>query len=231
MTLPRSTYLANITSRGYDLISKPYDLSPMYDEIIAEVQLAKDGTSVFGYGQIPSGAILLEANFSLTTHGSAMESSTRPTRFAFAFTASSTGESVDCQILFTRGAAHFSCNRANATGGWSNPRFMPTMSRTNISSIAGDTGKWSVEAVIDRSILEIFLNGGVDAGAMTVFPEGRLDRVNVVTEGTEGVLNVRLRIRGLRSGWASGSAEGSGKVGHGNGGKEKAVFEDSREDL
>lgn len=59
---------------------------------------------------------------------------------------------------------------------------------------------------MDRSILEVFLNRGEDVGTMTMFPENRLDQVVVSADGLEGIVDVSIRVTGLRSGWAMASA-------------------------
>lgn len=72
-------------------------------------------------------------------------------------------------------------------------------------------GTFTLEGVIDRSILEVFLDHGRSTGTMTFFPEGVLDTVAIKTAGlNEGVV-VSVAVWGLKSTWA-GKANAEGLV-------------------
>ena len=69
--------------------------------------------------------------------------------------------------------------------------------------------------MLDRSLLEVFLNGGQNSGTMSFFPEGRLDSLVVGTEGLNEGVEVGVRVWGLESTWA-GEGDGEGKGNNGS---------------
>lgn len=63
--------------------------------------------------------------------------------------------------------------------------------------------------MLDRSVLEVFLNNGEEVGTMTFFTEGMLDTVVIGTRGMSEGVEVQAEVWGLRSGW-EGTSNGTG---------------------
>jgi beta-fructofuranosidase len=65
---------------------------------------------------------------------------------------------------------------------------------------------------MDRTILEAFVNGGIDAGTMIFFPSRRLDTIVLKIDALESEDFVDFEAWGLKSGWsASGNRESADK--------------------
>jgi beta-fructofuranosidase len=204
MSLPRRTRLANVTRIGYDLISTPYDLSAAYSCKVASNSSFGNGSIVLDYSAIPSGALYFKVNVSsLPTNG------TGTGNLNFTFSASSTNESVSGSYFFS-GDTPFWLNRGN-TKGFDNPFFTDRFSYNK--PIAQD-GIFLLEGVLDRSILEIFLNSGEAGATTTFFPEGPLNMVRIATAGLNDGVLVQFEIWALKSVWAD-IATSDGIV-HGN---------------
>lgn len=80
-----------------------------------------------------------------------------------------------------------------------------------------DTQTFRLTAVIDRSILEVFLDNGLRCGTMTFFPEGELDTLAVASGGLNPGVNVAVDVYGLKSGWTgvqgmNGTVYGNSKM-------------------
>jgi beta-fructofuranosidase len=72
MSLARTTRLANITRIGYDLISTPYNISPVCSCEVASNRSFGNGSLLIDYSAIPSGALYFKFNeSSISTDGTA----------------------------------------------------------------------------------------------------------------------------------------------------------------
>ncbi|KAH0542877.1 hypothetical protein FGG08_002737 [Glutinoglossum americanum] len=191
MSLPRAYELTNATRRPYQLISKPYDLTPLYTSQLASSSSLANGTVLIDYSHIPSGALYFRATIShipfINTTGTAN----------FTFTSSTTGESLRGGF-FLGGDALFWLDRSGIRGFAENPFFTDKFSTSNPIEASGE---WAVEGVVDRSVLEVFLDGGVQSATVVCFPEGRLDGMGWVTGGLNDGVEVGLEVWGLESGW------------------------------
>jgi hypothetical protein len=56
---------------------------------------------------------------------------------------------------------------------------------------------------MDRSILEVYLNGGVKTGTITVSPSSPLDTVHWQTNKIPQWANLKVTVQGLRAGWGA----------------------------
>lgn len=219
MSVARTHYLANITSTGYNLISEPYNIAPMYDYLLSSERGLGNGSLVVDYSSLSSGAVSFVLNVTTST------SSASNASVEIDFISSSTGESITLALGLlsvslssntSATAASFEMSRANITG-WTNGAAFPTFALTNLvpfSSKEQDHGDSKIETyeirgIMDRTILETFLNGGVDAGTMIFFPTGRLDTIVLKISGLGGWVD--FEAWGLRSGRCSAIA-GNGTV-------------------
>ena len=202
MSLPRRNVLANVTRIGYDLVSIPYDLTPLQSSTTPLVNRSDLANSSFtlDYGtSVPSGALYFTLTiFNIPPNAIAMGTAN------FTFSSSATGENINGGF-FLGGDTPFFINRGGILG-FDNPFFTDKFS-TN--TIIDATGTWVLRAVIDRSVLEVFLDEGQKSATTTFFAEGLLDTLVVGTAGiNEGVV-AECVVYGLDSAWeAEESASG-----------------------
>jgi beta-fructofuranosidase len=62
MSLPRRNYLTNITRLGWDLVSLPYDISPVLGDVLAANTSLGNGTVFVDYSTIESNALYFAVN-------------------------------------------------------------------------------------------------------------------------------------------------------------------------
>ncbi|KAG7005833.1 invertase 2 [Physcia stellaris] len=189
MSLPRLNVLANTTRGPYTLVSIPYDLSGLYT---TPYSLANTTT----------------ANSSPQHHQHPPANTTGTANFTFL--SSVTGESVRGG-LYLGGDTPFFLNRGYVRG-FENPFFTDKFSVTNL--VDTDTRSARVEVVIDRSVVEVFLDGGVRSATATFFPTGGLDTVIVATAGLNQGVGVQVGVWGLESAWAAEVEGGMGEMGN-----------------
>jgi beta-fructofuranosidase len=226
MTVARTHYLANITSTGYNLISEPYNIAPMYDYLLSSEKGLGNGGLAVDYSSLSSGAVSFVLNVTTSTSAASNAS------VEIDFTSSSTGESITLSLNLLSGsssanttatAARFEMSRANITG-WTHSAAFPTFALTDLlpfsSTELDESGskmeRYEIRGIMDRTILEAFVNGGVDAGTMVFFPNGRLNTIVLKIGGLGSGSWVDFEAWGLSSGWSSAQAgNGAGGVDRG----------------
>lgn len=193
MSLPRVNYLTNVTRLGITMVSKPFDLTPIIEEELAATDALQNSSLFYNYGTEGSGAVYFQINATnlppANTTGTAN----------FTFQSSVSGESVRGGFYFG-GDVPFWLDRGEVRG-FDNPFFTDKFSTNNLLS----EGRWTVEGIIDRSILEVFLDGGEQSATITFFPTQRLDTVLLSTAGLNPGVQISARIWSLESTWASNS--------------------------
>ena len=195
MSLPRWNVLANTTRMSYTLLSYPYSLEPIHttSSPIAHSASLVNTSLIHDYGTtVPSGALA----FSLNITGIPPVNATGTANFTFL--SSVTGESLRGGF-FLGGDTPFWIDRG-AVRGYDNP-FLTDKFSTN-SLIDPDTRTFRLLGVIDRSILEVFLDNGAKAATVTFFPEGELDTLVLGTGQLDEGVGVRAEVYGLKSTWA-----------------------------
>ena len=101
--------------------------------------------------------------------------------------------------FYLGGDTPFFINRGGIKG-FDNPFFTDKLSTNNIIN---SNGTWTVMGVIDRSILEVFLDGGDRSATNTFFPQEPLDTMTFGTEELNAGVQVTLTVRSLKSTWQS----------------------------
>jgi beta-fructofuranosidase len=192
MCLPRKVHLANVIRLRYDLVSYPYDLEPLYPREFAQASSFANKSLTIDYSSFESGALYFKINMS-----SIPSDGTAGRTLNFTFTASSTNESVSGDY-FPSGNTAFWINRGK-TYGFDNPFFTDKFS-TNAD--IGKNGLFMLEGVVDRSILEVFINGGQSSATTTFSPVGKLETLVVATGDLNGVIMADIEVWVLRSAWA-----------------------------
>lgn len=207
MTLPRRTRLANVTRTGWDWINTPYDLSPQYDTAIANNTNLGNGSVLLDYSSVSSGALYFQCNVSNLPNSSYSQGTLN-----FTFSSSSTRESVSGGMFFG-GDTPFWLSRGKVLGfGETNPFFTDKFS---VANPINAEGTFTLEGVIDRSILEVFLDGGRNSATTTFFPEGVIDNLEIRTAGLNAGVGVSVMVWGLKSAWAEMASEDGTVYGNG----------------
>lgn len=206
MSLPRVNYLTNATRVGYRLVSLPYDLSPVISsEPIQSNDNLGNGTVLVDFTDLESKVIYLELNI---TNIPAVNASGTAN---FTFLSSITGESLSGgQYLF--GDNPFWLDRGQLRGFDSDPFFTDKFS-TNVL-YDPETSAFTMSAVLDRSLFEVFLQGGEQSATISLFPEQPLDLMVLRTAGLNEGVGVSAAVWGLDSAWADYTDENGTVVGN-----------------
>ena len=207
MTVPRQNVLANTSRSPYTLLTYPYDYTPLYTTptSLANSTSLLNSSLLYDYSTtVPSGAIAFSINITSIPLANA------PGTANFTFLSSTTGEMIKGGIFlgggngdtplwldrgYARGFDNVFFNNRFSTDVWLDP----------------DTQTVRLLGILDRSILEVFLNNGVKAGTMVFYTEGELDTGIIGTNDLSMGVGVSAEIWGLQSEW-SGQESGNGSV-------------------
>ncbi|KAL8970383.1 MAG: hypothetical protein Q9197_003833 [Variospora fuerteventurae] len=190
MSLPRYNVLANTTRGDYTFVSLPYDLSPLYTMTspLANSTSLANASLLYDYSRtVPSGAL----TFNMTVTSIPAENVTGTTNFTFM--SSVTGESIRGGF-YLGGDTPFFINRGYIRG-FDNPFFTDKFSTNNLVSV--DTQTFRLQVVIDRSIMEVFLDNGLRSATTTFFAEGELDTLIVSSAELSPGIAVSVDVYGL----------------------------------
>ncbi|KAI9055285.1 hypothetical protein LZ554_000247 [Drepanopeziza brunnea f. sp. 'monogermtubi'] len=207
MTLPRRAHLVrNVTRTGWALVGAPYDLAPLHDTQLALDDNFGNGTILADYSSVSSGALYFQVNVTGLPRPALARGSLN-----FTFSASSTRESISGGFYFGgvpgsfRYDNPFWVSRHNLLGfAETNPFFTNRFSNANVLN---PDGTFTLEGVIDRSMLEVFLDGGRSTGTTVFYPEGVLDTMDLrIRDLNDGVV-VSVAVWGLKSTWAGQASE------------------------
>ncbi|KAI1268804.1 glycoside hydrolase family 32 protein [Xylariaceae sp. FL1019] len=196
MTLPRANYLVNATRIGLVMANEIYDLGPVLDTPLNESTIG-NGSVLVDYSSVDSGAIYIDVN--VTGINTTLVSTYSTLNLSF--TSPATGETLQSGFFFGGDNAFF-VNRG-LIRGFDNIFFTDKFSTADVYSGGSiSLASWRMQAVLDRSMFEVFLDNGVHAGTVLFYPEQPLSLLNLVTrdlpEGTE----VSVSVRALKSAWA-----------------------------
>ncbi|KAL1625747.1 Invertase [Diplodia seriata] len=187
MSLPRRNYLANTYRVGWTLVSLPYDLSPVIGSELGSNDSLVNASLVVDYSSVASNAIYFEANVTGLPSSVSNISSTATLNFTALSPVS--GESVSGGYFFG-GDNPFWLDRGK-TRGFDNPFFTDKFST---AQLLGTEGTWSLSGVIDRSIIELFVDQGKSSATATFFPVEPLSIFAVRTAGLpEGAQSSKRR--------------------------------------
>ncbi|KAF2664457.1 Arabinanase/levansucrase/invertase [Microthyrium microscopicum] len=198
MTLPRLGALVR-TAGDIHYWSPPVGLEEWVGEKLLSAVVDKDGTHTVNYSQVASGAIQLDMSFNIV--GDDRAAYEAGSHVSLIWRASKSGEEVKCTISWKAAGPAISCDRRSAAGfalvGEELGDAMETMSVTDIPRDENAVNALEISAVVDHSVLEMFLNGGLKAGTMTMFPRERLDMLVIRTSGFKGKVEAKVEVRGL----------------------------------
>jgi beta-fructofuranosidase len=176
-TGPRVGYLIHGPGEGdLSYFSRPFGLDSLRGESLANFssQQVLD-RSVFYNG---SEAVLVEARLEMQPPDDEMVE----LNVDFIFRSSKSSEQILCTTVFRTWTADFGCDRSQAISKWSiDNSLLNQMSARQVQPLLPyhnpAVRRWEVQAIMDRSILEVFLNNGVKVGTVTIFSETPIDSI------------------------------------------------------
>ena len=191
MGIPRGHYLADLERVGLCMISYPYNVSSVIDTELASNSSLGNGTLVVDYSGIESGALYFEANITNLTDASSLSGTLN-----FTFISSATGEYVSGGTFLSSGDIWL--DRGHTEGLVSNPFFNGKFSQ---SGLYDGNGSWNLTDIVDRSIIEVFLNGGQLSATSVFFPTQPLDLMILRVAGLNDIASVSVGVWGLKAAW------------------------------
>ncbi|KAJ4339186.1 Invertase [Didymella glomerata] len=192
MTVPRGHYLKDLPRQGLTMVHYPIGLGAVIESELASNSSLGNGTVLVDYSQVESGALYFEANIT------GLSSDALDGTLNFTFLSSVSGESVsgglvlppDSQVWLNRGKTY----------GFENPFFTDKFSYGALYNPNGD-GAFRLSGIIDRSIIEIFLNGGEAAATSVFFPDRPLDTMILKTAGLNETVTASVAVWSLKATW------------------------------
>lgn len=192
MSLPRRNYLTKVERLGWKMVSEPYDMSPILGKILASNESLGNSELSADFSNVESNAIYLEANLTSSDDGGSLSAGV----LKFYFTSPHSGESI--YGGYHLGWAAFFINRGGVYG-FEDEFFTEKLSVDLLPS----GNEWTMGVVMDRSLLEVFINGGIESATNVFFSKEPLTELVIsATELAEDV-KVSVRVTALDSGWAA----------------------------
>lgn len=201
MTVPRGHYLKNLTRFGLSLISYPYEIMSIVDSELASNNSLGNGTLFVDLSQIESGAFYFETNVTGLTTTDSLDGTVN-----FTISSSVSGESVSGGTFLSSGDVWLDRGR---TDGFQNPFFNDKFSATGLYN--QDDGSWRLAGIFDRSIIEIFLNGGELSATSVFFPTQPLDTMILRVGGLNSSAKASVAVWALKATWLK-QADSNGTV-------------------
>lgn len=201
MTVPRGHYIKNLTRFGPSLISYPYNIMSIVESELASNSSLGNGTVLIDYSTVESGALYFEANITGLTNGDSLDGSLN-----FTFSSSVSGEAISGGTFISSGDVWLDRGRTN---GFQSPFFNDKFSATGLYNEAD--GAWRLSGIVDRSIIEIFLNGGELSATSVFFPQQALDTMILRVTGLNSTATASVGVWALKAAWL-GEANVNGTV-------------------
>jgi beta-fructofuranosidase len=197
MTVPRVNYLMEAPRIGLVVVNEMYDLSPILDSRL-DTSTFGNGTVAFDYSAVESGALYVEVN--VTNINTTLLTGYSTLNLSFASPAS--GEILQSGFYFG-GDNPFFINRGGIRG-FDNIFFTDKFSTADIYSDGSRSAlaSWSMKAIIDRSIFEVFVDRGIHAATVVFYPTQPLTVLNLAAQALPPGAQVSVDIWSLKSAWA-----------------------------
>lgn len=201
MTVPRGHYLKDLPRFGLSLISYPWNIMSIVESELASNDSIGNGTVLLDYSNVESRALYFEANITGLATSASLQGSVN-----FTFSSSITGESISGGTFLNSGDVWLDRGKTN---GFDSPYFTDKFSATGLYN--EDDGSWSFSGIIDRSIIEIFLNGGELSASSVFFPTRPLDTMALRISGLNSTATASVGVWALRAAWLD-QADANGTV-------------------
>ena len=191
MSVARGHYLKELPRQGLALVSYPFNIFSVVESELAYNESLGNGSVVVDYSDVQSGALYFEANITGLTNGDSLDGTLN-----FRFLSSASGESISGGTYISSGDVWL--DRGH-TDGFSNPFFTEKFSQTGL--YREELGEWRISGIIDRSIIEIFLNEGELGASSVFFPNSPLDIMALSVEGLNEKATASVGVWSLRAVW------------------------------
>lgn len=195
MSVPRRNFLTNATRIGYVLASAPYDLSPILGPSLGSSGNLVNSSLSVDFANLTSNAVYFSANISIPSNASAMSGSS----MNMTFTTISSNETLALGYFFGGDNAGAIWIDRGGLNGFSNPFFTDKFSLTQVGTA------YRIEGVLDRSLLEVFVDDGTFSATNDIYPTEPLTKMNVATTGIPDGSQISVGVWGLNSVWNSSS--------------------------
>lgn len=193
MSVARGHYLKNLPRQGLTMVQYPANLDAVIDSELASNSSLGNGTILVDYSQVESGALYFEANITGLSGGESLDGTLN-----FTALSSVSGESVSGGMVLP-GDPVIWMDRGK-TNGFENPFFTDKFSYGVVYDPNGD-GAYRLSGIIDRSIIELFFNGGEAAATSIFFPTRPLDTLILRTAGLNETLTASVAVWSLKATW------------------------------
>ncbi|KAI1313234.1 glycosyl hydrolase [Xylaria venustula] len=196
MTVPRVNYLTEAPRIGLVMAEEPYDLHPILDSQLKSSKFIENGTVALDYSGVESGALYLEINVTNINTTLLTDYST----LNISFVSPASGEILQSGFYFSGDTAFF-INRGGIKG-FENVFFTDKLSTADVysSGSSNTLASWSMKAIIDRSIFEVFVDRGIHAGTVVFYPLQPLTTLNLAARFISGA-HVSVNIWSLKRTW------------------------------
>jgi beta-fructofuranosidase len=161
------------------------------DSELASNDSLGNGTVFVDYSTVESGALYFEANVTGLTGGPSLAGS-----ISFTFQSSVSGESISGGTFISSGDVWLDRGK---TDGFQSPYFTDKFTATGLYN--EDDGSWRISGIVDRSIIEIFLNGGELSATSVFFPTQPLDMMMLRVSGLNETVTASVGVWGLQAAW------------------------------
>ncbi|KAG5932428.1 hypothetical protein E4U53_001347 [Claviceps sorghi] len=193
MTLPRRVSISKLADTDWNMVQNPYDMSPVMGDTVFSGEVLANQSVAVDFSAVESNAVYFEVNMT----GISNKTLSRLSALEFNFSSPVTGEYVRGGY-FLSFYNDFYIDRGGVRGfDWG----MFTDSHSTNSYYSND-GTWSMTGVLDRSILEVFLNGGEDSGTIVYYATAPLTVMKLGINKVPASVRVSLRVVALKSAWA-----------------------------
>ncbi|KNG45989.1 glycoside hydrolase family 32 protein [Stemphylium lycopersici] len=198
-TVPRGHYLKELPRQGLSLMSYPHGIMTPVETELAVNNDVGNGAVFVDYSSLESKAIYFEANVTGLTSDSLQGS------ISFTFQSSVSGESISGGTFISSGDVWLD---RSGTSAFQSPYFNEKFSYTGLYD---GEGSWRISGIIDRSIIELFLNGGEAAATSVFFPTQPLDFMILRIADLNENATASVSVWGLEAAWLS-QANANGTV-------------------
>ena len=190
MSLPRRNYLKSLPEIGYVMVSEPYNIQSVFSSELGYRNDIANNSLNMDFSTVESLALYFEANVT------GLSEDNLAGTVNFTFTSSISGEFVTGGTIV---GGDTWMDRGH-TYAFDNAFFTDKFSATGVY---GGQGEWRISGVIDRSIIEIFVNGGEQSATNTFYSTYPLDTLRFGAAGIANGAQVSVGVWGLEDTWAS----------------------------
>lgn len=193
MTVARGHYLKDLPRQGLTMIHYPTNLDAVIDRELASNSSLGNGTLLVDYSGVESGALYFEANITGISSSAALDGTMN-----FTALSSISGEQISGGLILPSDSVVW-LNRGK-TNGFDSPLFTDKFSYGALYNPDGD-GTLRLSGIIDRSIIELYFNGGEAVGTSVFFADRPLDTLILSTRGLNETVTASVAVWALKAAW------------------------------